>query len=322
MNACANVANLLMARGYARQRELGIRQALGAGQGRVVRQLLTESLVLSVAGGLVATAVAFGGLCLVKVFTAVTLPALYGGSSTLLPGIERVGIDTGVLVFALLSGVASGLVFGLMPAFHLSRAGLSLRAGRVDASGSSWARRGVGSILTVGQLAMATMLLVGGGLLIRTFVELSKVDLGYDPANVLTFELVLPQQIEGPRKLALADELATRLASLPGVQAAGFTGAAPLSTMPGGWVLTPPGATPTQALAQSGIRVQASVVSPAYLRAIGARLVEGRWLDVGHGLDQPPALLINRTLGRQFFGDKSPLGLPWTSVAGGGRWLV
>jgi predicted permease len=317
---CANVANLLTAQGFARQRELGIRRALGAGRGRVVRQLLTESLVLSVAGGLVAIALAFGGLWLVKVFTAVTLPALYGGNSTLLPGIERVGIDTGVLTFALLAGVASGLVFGLMPALHLSRAALSLTAGHVDPSGISWARRGVGSILTVGQLAMATMLLVGGGLLIRTFVGLSRVDLGYNPANALTFELVLPHELEGSRKLALANELATRLASLPGVQAAGFTGAAPLSTMPGGWVLTPPGRTPAEVFSQPGIRVQASVVSPAYLRAIGARLVEGRWLDVGHGLDQPPALLVNRTLARRFFGDQSPLGLPVD--IGGRRWQV
>jgi predicted permease len=320
MIACANVANLLTARGFARQRELGIRRALGAAQGRVVRQLLTESVVLSVTGGLVATALAFAALRLVKVVSAVTLPALYGGNTTLLPGIERVGIDHGVLTFALVAGVASGLVFGLMPALHLSRAAVSLTAGHVDPSGISWARRGAGNILTVGQLAMATTLLVGGGLLIRTFVELSRVDLGYDPTNALTFELVLPQQFEGPRKLALANELATRLASLPGVQAAGFSGAAPLSTMNGGWVLTAPGTTATQTFGQPGIRVQASVVSPAYLRAIGARLVDGRWLGVDHGLDQPPALLVNRTLARRFFGNRSPLGL--SVDIGSRRWQV
>jgi predicted permease len=180
----------------------------------------------------------------------------------------------------------------------------------VDASGISRARRGVESVLTVGELMLATMLLVGATLLIRTVVALSSVDLGYDPASTLTFELVLPPQVDGVRKLALANELATRLATLPRVQAAGFTGAAPLSTLNGAWVLTPLGATAAQAFGQPGMRVGASAVSPDYLRAIGARLLEGRWLDEGHGLDQPPALLVNRSLAQRFFGDKSPLGFP------------
>jgi predicted permease len=317
---CANVANLLMARGTARQRELGIRRALGAGQGRVVRQLLTESIVLSMAGGVAATAVAFGGLRLVKILTAVTLPALYGGNSTLLPGIERASIDTGVLAFALLAALGTGLVFGLVPALHLSGARLWPRTDHVDSSGISRARRGVGSVLTVFELMLATMLLVGAGLLIRTVAALSSVDLGFDPARTLSFELLLPQQVGGVRKLALANELVTSLTTLPDVQAAGFTGAAPLSTLNGAWVLTPLGTTAAQAFGQPGVRVGASAVSPGYLRAIGARLLEGRWLDEGHGLDQPPALLVNRSLARRFFGDKSPLGL--SVDIGGRRWRV
>jgi predicted permease len=187
---CANVANLLMARGSTRQRELGIRRALGAGRGRVIRQILTESLVLSTAGGLAGTGLAFGGLWLLKTLTAVNLPALYGGTSTLLPGIERVGIDTGVLAFSLLVCLGTGLVFGLMPALHLADVALPHTSRHAAASGLTRARTSVRRLLTVSQLALATMLLVGAGLLIHSFVNLSSVDLGYSPTSALTFELV------------------------------------------------------------------------------------------------------------------------------------
>jgi predicted permease len=308
---CANVANLLMARGSTRRRELGIRRALGAGRGRLIRQILTESVVLSTAGAVAGTGLAFAGLRVLKTLTAITLPALYGGNNTLLPGIEHVSVDHSVLTFTLLVCLGTGLVFGLMPALHLSDVALPHTSGHAAASGITRARSGARRMLTVSQLALATMLLVGAALLIHSFVNLSSVDLGYSPSGALTFELVLPQQVPGIRKLALANELAARLTSLPHVEAAGFTGAAPLSTMQGGYVLTPPGTTPGLGLApRRGREQRASLVSPDYLRAIGVRLVEGRWLDAHDGLDQPRAMLVNRALARQFFGDKSPLGLP------------
>jgi putative ABC transport system permease protein len=189
---CANVANLLMARGSTRQRELGIRRALGAGRGRVIRQILTESVVLSTVGGVAGTGLAFAGLWLVKTLTAVTLPALYGGNSTLLPRIERVGVDAGVLTFTLLVCLGTGLVFGLMPALELSDVALPHISGLAAASGITRARSGARRLLTVSQLALATMLLVGAGLLMHSFVNLSRVDLGYSPGSALTFELALP----------------------------------------------------------------------------------------------------------------------------------
>jgi predicted permease len=319
---CANIANLLLARGSARHRELGIRQALGAGRGRVVRQLLTESVVLSIAGGLAGTGLAFAGVRLIKTLAVVNLPSLYGGSSAFLPAIERVGIDAGVLTFTLAVCVGTGVIFGVVPALQLSRLVLPYTGGRASAPVITRARSGVRRILTVGQLALATMLLVGAGLLIHSFVKLSRVDLGYRPANVLTFELVLPPGVTSGRRLALANDMVAHLESLPKVDAAGFTGAAPLSTLQGGYVLRPPGTTSARLLSHPELRGQrANLVSPDYLRAIGARLVEGRWLDAHDGLARPHAILVNRALARTFFGARNPLGLsvyigdvPWQVV--------
>jgi len=305
---CANVASLLMARSSTRQREISIRRALGAGRGRVVRQLLAESLTLSMVGGAAGTALAWASVQAIKALATVGLPALYGGSRTFLPGAERLSVDLGVLAFALAVCVVTGLAFGLIPALQLSRvARPSTHSGTL--SGVVGPRQGLRRTLVVGQLAVATMLLVGAGLLIRSFITLSRVDLGYSPGRVLTFELVLPAPITGARKLALADDLAARLASLPHVQAAGFTGAAPLSTLQGGYVLRPPNMAASEVLNHPELRGQrANLVSPHYLRAIGGRLIEGRWLDERDGRIAPRAMLVNRALARRFFGTARPLG--------------
>ena len=291
---CANTANLLMSRNSARSRELWVRRALGAGQLRLVSQLLTESLLLSLAGGAAGAAVASAGVWLAKALTSVTRPALYGGNSTLLPGVDGAGLDGRVLMFMLGLCVVTGLAASLVPALQLSAdSGRTMRA-RVA--------------ISVAELALATMLLIGAGLLMHSFARLSGIDHGYDPSHTLTFEMVTRPQVSGDRKLALAIDLERRLRSIPGVRAVGFTGGPPLSTMREGWGLSRTRPTPGAGLDRRLFVAQARRVSPEYLRAIGARLVEGRWTDARDASVQPHRLLVNRSLARRLFAGESPLG--------------
>ena len=307
---CMNVANLLLARGGARQHELRIRHAIGAARARLVRQVLTESVVLASAGSVAGIAVAYGGLALLERLNTIDLPALYGGHRDLLPGLDRVTIDGEVLAFASVVCFATALIFGVLPAFQYSRGLSMLRPQtRNRRRRFAWIRRGAPAALTISQVSLATMLLVGAGLLIGSFVRLSRVDLGFAPARALTFELIVPDGLAAARRLALATDLSARLSALPGVRAAGFTGAAALSNRRDGWVLTPPGMKPGDVFGLGRLRSQrATVTSPGYLRAIGASLVEGRWLDAADGRLQPPPMLVNREVARRFFGRERAVG--------------
>jgi predicted permease len=291
---CANTANLLMSRNATRRRELWIRRALGAGQLRLISQLVTESLLLSLAGGAAGVVVAAGGVWLGKTLTAITRPSLYGGNGTLLPGVEGAGLDGRVLMFMLGCCVVTGVASSLVPALHLSAdSGRTMRA-RITVSAA--------------ELALATLLLIGAGLLMHSFARLSGIDHGYDPSHTLTFEMVTPADVSGDRKLAVAVDLERRLRTIPGVRAVGFSGGPPLSAMREGWGLsrTPP--TPGAGLDRRLFVGDARRVSPEYLRAIGARLVEGRWTDAHDASVQPHRLLVNRSLARQLFAGQSPLG--------------
>jgi predicted permease len=250
---------------------------------------------------------AFAGVRLGRWLTSINLPTLYGGDQTLLPGIERVDVDASVLTFTVVACVASGMLFSVLPTIDVLRVGAAGTRGPSVGSGITWPGKRLRYALTVAQLALATVLLVGAGLLMRSFAKLATVDLGYDPASTLTFELVVPEQLPEPRKLALANEMAARLSSISGVAAAGFTSAAPLSTLNGGWAVTSPRTRFDQLPDRPGMGVGATSVSPDYLRAMGVRLLEGRWLGADHGLNEPPALLVNQTLARQFFGSENPL---------------
>jgi putative ABC transport system permease protein len=309
---CANVANLLLARGMARQREIAVRRALGAGRGRIIRQVLTESVVLSLAGGAAGVALAWFGILLVRALATVDLPRVFlPAGSDLLPRLNEVAINPVILTFALGTSVIAGLVFGLAPALHVSRLDNGHRLGTTAVLGSMSATprtgRGVTNLLVVGQLVLATTLLVGAGLLVRSFVKLSNVESGLDPTNVVTFQLVLPQEYGGPRRLALTEDLVTRIQGLPQVEAAGVTNSPPLRAVRlylGSYV--PPGFTP-QDLARDPLRPEARIVSAHYLRAMGVRLLEGRWFNEREPT-QAPAVIVNRTLVRRYYGGKSPVG--------------
>ena len=224
--ACVNVANLLLARGAGREREFVIRSALGAGRVRLVRHLLTESITLGVAGGIAGVCLAFGGIQLLRVL-ATTLTRLDLRSQVTLPRLDEVGIDLAALGFALAISIATGVLFGLMPALRYARPeGSSALAQRGSAIVSGFAltrRLNVRGVLVMVEVGLAVVLLASGGLLLRSFAALSAVDAGYDPANVLTFQVALPvDRYPAARQKAFAGELVDRIRALPGVERAAF----------------------------------------------------------------------------------------------------
>ena len=299
--ACADVANLLLARAAARRREIAVRTALGASRRRLLRQLLTESVLLSLLGaGL--------GLLLARWGTRRLLALMPAGR---IPRLEEVGIDGRVLAFTLGVALLTGLAFGLVPGLHASRPDVagtlkSGAAGAGAAGGRGGARLRDG--LVVAQVALALLLLVASGLTLKAFVRLSRVDPGIDPLHVLTLTLNLPATpvpaVEARRR-GLAEMLA-RIETLPGVRAASLTVFLPLggSNLNGDFHIggrpdPPPGRMPV---------AEQRVVAPHYFRAMGIPLLRGRDLEESDGPRAPGAALINETLARRFWPGRDPLG--------------
>jgi putative ABC transport system permease protein len=314
--ACANVANLLLARGTARQREMGVRLAIGAGRGRIVRQVLTESVVLALAGGLAAIGVAYGAVRLVEQLATVETPRLFQisinlGSGSLLPRVSEIGVDATTLVVALAIATLAGLGFGLAPALHLSdtNAPAAIAAGGSRSGGAQPGALRLRSLLVLSQVSLATMLLVGAGLLVHSFVKLQNVDPGLDPANVMTFQLVFPPPPPaGERQLAIIERVIDRLATDSRVAAVGYTNVAPfLSLTEFGGLLVPPGTT-REEMQDDPRRAQTRIVSHSYLQAVGSRLVDGRWLGPGDDGTQPLVFMVNRALVNRYFNGESPVG--------------
>ena len=316
---CANMAGLLLARGAARQRELAVRAALGAGRSRLIRQVLTESLVLALAGGAAGTALAFGGIRLLQSLGAVLprrdlRPAFYPAFS--LPRLSEIGLDISALQFTLGLSLLTGLIFGLLPALRLSRSDrtdlLPEPSGSAVGGFDLFRRHRIRGVLIVAEIALATVLFIGGGLLIHSFVKLSSVQPGYDPDNVLTFQVVVPQ---GGSTLALLDDLATRLRSLPGVTAVGYAdklpmsvgrGVVPLRKTPAPLAGPPPPPTPGGDNPPEFPDLR--IVSRAYLDAMKIPIIQGRSLEHASASGSPRAMLINRTLARSGFLGADPIG--------------
>ena len=300
---CANVATLLLARGMARQRELAVRVSVGATRGRLIRQTLTECLMLAAAGGTIGVGLAAAGVAMVKRLATVDAPGIFGlmFGSTVLPRAHEVHVDLTVLGIALITTSITSVVFGLLPALHLS-------SGR-HATTIGSARQGVGTsasrtrtALVVGQLAMATILLVGAGLLSYSFVKLARTNKGYDADRVVALQLLLPRHYAASRRAEVIDATLTRLRALPGVEAAGFARHGVLI----GEELTlgtfvPPGRTVDEMRnASQALRVRS--VSSGFLTAMGVPRLEGRDFDDGDSAQSPPVIVINRTAARQLFG--------------------
>jgi len=292
--ACANVANLLLVRGAARERELAVRAALGGSRGSLLRQLMTESLLLSVAGAVLGLALAWGGIRVLLAMGPDTLPRL-----------EGVGLDPRVLGFAALAAVAAALLFGIVPALRASRVDLadSLRAGTRSAGlgGGRLLRDGV----VVAEVALAFVLLVGSGLMIRSFVSLQRADPGYDPAGVFTFFLPNLNRPEAEARATFVRELRGRLEALPGVTA--VTAANPLP-LDGGVANTRWGT--EEALSNPALFQQANlhIMLPGYFEALGTRIVAGRVHTEAENSADHRFLVVDTRLAEKAFPGESPIG--------------
>ena len=308
--ACVNVANLLLARASARQREIGIRLALGAGRGRMIRQLLTESVLLALLSGAAGTLVALGGTYLLRSL-ATTFARIDLGVQLPFPRVEEIGIDASVLAFALAISVITGLLCGLAPALGLSKPDRAevLKDHTHAQSGSGVAgRTPVRGLLIVSEIALAMMLLVGGSLLIHSFTKLVSVESGYDPENVLTFQVSLADLAPGTEMKTLADDVVEQVRLLPGVKAAAFARQLPLIAIrETAWFRRSPHL-PNPPPRPTSASPDARLVSEEFFDVMGIRVVAGRAFGPNDGVGQPRVLLVNQTLARQAFPNQNPIG--------------
>jgi predicted permease len=291
--ACANVANLLLARAAGRQKEMAIRAALGASRWRVVRQLLTESLLLAISGGAAGLLLAWWGVELLLKIAPDNLPRAYD-----------IRLDTPVAGFTLLVSLLTGIVFGLLPALQASKINLTatLKEGGRDAAGLL--RRRLRGFLVVGEVALAFVLLIGAGLLIRSFARLTEVDPGIDPRGVLTMEIALPfAKYSDGRSLAFFQQTLERLRALPGVEAAATVNPLPLSGA-GASVGFPIEGRPTSLTFTAGMRT----ISPGFFKTFRVPLIKGRLIAESDGAKAPLVVVVNESLARQYFANEDPLG--------------
>lgn len=295
--ACVNIANLLLGRAAARQREVAIRTALGAVRGRLIRQLLTESLLLALAGGALGLLFAFWGTDLLVQLSPPGTPRM-----------AEVGIDAQVLVFALGVSLLTGLLFGLVPALQASRSGLTRALGDRGSGRSTAASRRTRGVLMVAEVAIALTLLVGAGLLMRSFGRLIQVDVGFDTENVLVADLSLPQARyeEDPPRVAFYEQLLEQVESLPGVRSAGAVSVLPLGGNDADVAFTIEGRPPPDPERMPD--AQFRIATPGYFGAMGMRLLAGRVFTAQDRADAPRVAVITDAMARRFWPDEDAVG--------------
>ncbi|MBL8203167.1 MAG: ABC transporter permease [Blastocatellia bacterium] len=296
--ACANVANLLLARSATREKEIAIRAALGAGRGRIVRQLLAESVLLALIGG---------GLGLLVSYWMVDLLVSFSPDGT--PRLSEVVVDRRVLGFSLGLSVLTGLLFGLAPAWQISRTDVhqSLRDSGKGTPSAQRGRRALGAMV-VAETALALMLLVGAGLLMKSFVQLQRVDPGFNPNGVLTAVINLPRANypERPKVIAFYQQLLERVSALPGVQSAGAVSSLPMggfNSDTGIVIEGRPAPPPNQ---QPGAWF--SSVSLDYFRTMATPLRAGRWFTERDNAQSPKVIIVNETFVRRYYPNDNPIG--------------
>ena len=316
---CANVANLMLARAAGRQREIALRAALGASRFRIIRQLLTESVLLGIAGGALGILIGYWGVDLIRT-------ASPGEAARYAPGWNHMGINFPVLVFTTLLSMLSGVLFGLAPALQLSKPDLNnaLKEGGRQATSSSHRLRG---LLVVAEVALSLVLLASAGLLIRSFIQLLKTDPGFNPDRLLTMNLVLPtaKYKEEPQRAAFYSDLLQRVNQLPGVTSAAIVNHLPLggsnsstSFLVEGVPDPPPG---------QEFDGRYRVCSPGYFQTMGISVLKGRSFTDQDKAGAPHVIIVNETLARKYWPNDDPIGKrmrytgpleqnPWMQVVG------
>jgi len=307
----ANVANLLLARAIDRRKEMAIRSALGAARSRLVRQLLIESLALSGAGGALGVLAATWSVSLLQA----TLPP------NVLP-VPDVGVDRTVVLFAVGITVLTGIVFGLAPAWHSAKTDVNAALKETSRSAAGGARPLFRKALAAGELALATVLLVGAVLLVRTLLELQRAPLGFDPARVISFQLSLPPtRYSAVQRSAFFTALANDLRALPGVEEAGVSSGIPFGV--GNYTTSPFGAPGSTALpAGVSVPVDWRAVGPGYFATLKIPLLRGRDFADADTASAPDVMIVSRAAARTFWGDADPLGRKVRRVADGRDFTV
>src|SRR5690349_6478660 len=313
--ACVNVANLMLARATARQREFALRAALGASRWRIMRQLLVESVLLAFVGGVVGLLLSIWALRLLLTAIPVQLPFWM-----------HFGIDLRVLGFTAGITLLTGLLFGTAPALQTSRVDLNdtLKEG---GRGSGGVRARARSLLVVAEIALSLVVLVGAGLMIQSFLRLKRVHIGLNAHNVLTASVALPRSKykEGDQRAAFFKQLVERVSNLPGVEAASATATVPLSGDGWGRSLTVDGF-PVLPVGQAPM-IQHTVVTPGYFRTMGIPLLAGRDFNDADAKDSPDVTIIDERLAREYWPNDSPIGKrirfgppednePWHTIVG------
>ncbi|HST19532.1 MAG TPA: ABC transporter permease [Blastocatellia bacterium] len=299
--SCANVANLLLARASGRRREIAIRLALGSSRLRLIRQLLTESMLLALAGGVAGLLLAGWGIELL-------MAAIPNSLIVQMPYLEGMSLDVKMLGFTFALSLLTGIIFGLAPAYQSSKPDLNeaLKEGSKSSTGIRRAR--LRSLLVVSEIALALVLLIGAGLMIKSLNRLLAVNPGFDTENLLTFGLSLPMNrySETDRVVAIQDQLLARIESLPGVKGAATTDLLPLSGGGNTGTLQIEGqpVPPPDERTEFNIRT----ISPNYFSVMGIPLVKGRFFTERDNNDRPRMLVINQTMADRVFPDGNALG--------------
>jgi putative ABC transport system permease protein len=314
--ACVNVANLLLARGDARVREMAVRTAIGASPNRLVRQLFTESVVLAAAGAVLGLGLA-----------SVALRVLISVDPTSLPPVAPVRLDLTVIALTLVLGVGTTLLFGLAPALRTLQVDLfeSLRDGGHQATVGPRRQRLRGALVAA-EVALAVVLVIGAGLMIRTLAALGDLDLGFNPDRVLTMRVTIPasKYRTNENVVHFFDELQKRVSSLPGVEAAGIVRALPLATTVGDYFIDVEG---FEESTGRDARGDQQVVSHGAFQAMGTRLVRGRLFTEADTMDSVPVAIVNETMARTYWTDPAAVvggrirlgsasARPWATVVG------
>ncbi|HSS19161.1 MAG TPA: ABC transporter permease [Pyrinomonadaceae bacterium] len=298
--ACANVASLLLTRSLSRQREVAIRAALGASRWRVVRQLLTESLLLSIVGGLAGLLVAYWGV-------HGLVAALPDNQISALPFLQTLHLDAKILAFSFGLSLLTGIVFGLAPALQSSRPDLNevlKEGGRSSGAGAGHRLRG---FLVMSEIALAVVLLVGAGLMMKSLLRLLQTNIGFNPDNLLTMTVVLPpaKYTEENKQIEFFDQLKTRVESLPGVKGTGTVNILPLQA--GNTTRFYVEGDPVPAPGQE-IEANIRTVDESYFQTMGVPLLAGRMFDTRDKADVAEVVIIGKSTADKVFGTRDPVG--------------